>query len=200
MSHPAHAGYVEAFRARGAHWPSFVSSRTRGLRCDCGHALCPGGPWPLRSRSARYGRWCLLSPTVACAAAGAVKALRPNLGDDDAFQEAAEAIQWGSVIDRGCPGGDAGILRMDVPPGTVQGRQGKEGYEQDRRLAGNREGLTGQGRVKSLRTRPPARRQPQRPYRAGSGKRSEPRPQDSREQATVGGRRVNGGAIRAVIL
>ena len=31
------------------------------------------------------------------AAAGAVKALSHNLGDDDAFQEAAEAIHWVST-------------------------------------------------------------------------------------------------------
>ena len=31
------------------------------------------------------------------AAAGAVKALPPDLGDDDAFQEAAEAIHWVSI-------------------------------------------------------------------------------------------------------
>ena len=31
------------------------------------------------------------------AAAGAVKALRSDLRDDDAFQEAAEAIQWVSL-------------------------------------------------------------------------------------------------------
>jgi len=30
-------------------------------------------------------------------AAGAVKALRPDLGDDDAFREATKAIQWVSA-------------------------------------------------------------------------------------------------------
>ena len=51
------------------------------------------------ARAYRHTRRILRAPPHDClwAAAGAVKALRPDLGDDDAFQEAAKAICWVSL-------------------------------------------------------------------------------------------------------
>jgi len=51
------------------------------------------------ARAYHHTRRVLRAQTHDClwAAASAVKAFRPDLGEDDAFQEAAEAIRWVST-------------------------------------------------------------------------------------------------------
>ena len=76
-------------------------------------------------------------------AGGAVKALRPDLNDDDAYQEASQAIHWVSMNYPECSGSDAAHPTCDrlLAKPTGQGRFTHE--DGDRRLARNREGPAG---------------------------------------------------------